>query len=157
MSDDSSDQDEMLPMNRLSVIRHLQDPAVVVYLQVADTHCWRTGVPRPNLTFHPTTRYASLVYLHRLRHRHMHLHLHMHMSPDTHPRMMVHPTNVYTCLPSVADKCTYQTSLRGSKGGGAKGRSRAKSKRLLEESMSNAQVLCRTHDRRGASVKPLLT
>ena len=114
-------------------------------------------MPRPNLTFPPTTRYVPLVYLHRPRHRHMHLHLHMHMSPDTHPRMMVHPTNVYTCLPSVTDKCTYKTSPRGSKGGGAKGRSKEKSKRLLEESRSTGQVLCRAHDRPVAWVKTLLT
>ena len=156
MSDNSSDQDEMVPMNRLSIIRHLQDPAVIGYLQVADTHCWRYGVPRPNLTFHPTTRYALLIYLHRLRHKHLHLHQHVHMSPGTHPRVQVHPTDVYTCLPTVADKCTYLTFLRGSKGGGAKGRSKEKSKRLLEESRSTSQVMCRADDRPEAWIKPLL-
>ena len=98
MSDDSSDQDELLPMNRLSIIRHLQDPAVVVYLQVADTHCWRTGVPRPTLSFHPTTRYTSLVYLRRLHSTartyalapaHAHVTLHMPTYEDA-PHHRVH-------------------------------------------------------------------
>ena len=45
-------------MNRISTINYLQDPAVLEYLKVADTHCWRFGVPRPNLAFHPTARCA---------------------------------------------------------------------------------------------------
>ena len=53
----------MTPMNRLSTISYLQDPAVLEYLQVADTHCWRFGVPRPNLAFHPTARCALQLHL----------------------------------------------------------------------------------------------
>ena len=79
-------------MNRLSIISYLQDPTVIGYLQVADTHCWRYGVPRPNLTFHPTTRYALQLYLHGLRHKHLHLHQHVHVTPGpgTHSRVQVH-------------------------------------------------------------------
>ena len=58
MSSHSSDEETMTPMNRISTINYLQDPAVLEYLQVADTHCWRFGVPRPNLAFHPTARCA---------------------------------------------------------------------------------------------------
>ena len=64
---------------------------------------------------------------------------------------------MYTCSPTVADKCTYLTSLRGSKGGGAKGRSKEKSKHLLEESRSSCQVICRVNGRPEAGIKPLLT
>ena len=82
-------------MNRLSIIGYLQDPTVIGYLQVADTHCWRYGVPRPNLTFHPTTRYALQLYLHGLRHKHLHLHQHVHVTPGTHSRVQVHTTARY--------------------------------------------------------------
>ena len=90
----------MLPMNRLSIIRHLQDPAVVVYLQVADTHCWRTGVPRPDLTFHPTTRYTLQMYLART-----------HVCRCTRGH-----TCMYTCSPAVTDKWTYLKTSSGEEG-----------------------------------------
>ena len=51
-SSESDDSDDLIPLS------YLRDPTVIGYLQVADIHDWKTGGPRPNLTFHPSTRYA---------------------------------------------------------------------------------------------------
>ena len=49
---DDPDDDDLIPL------RYLLDPIVIGYLQVADIHDWKHGGPRPNLAFHPSTRYT---------------------------------------------------------------------------------------------------
>ena len=51
-SSESDDPDYLI------LLSYLRDPTVIGYLQVADIHCWETGGPPPNLTFHPSTRYT---------------------------------------------------------------------------------------------------
>ena len=68
---DDPDDDDLIPL------RYLLDPIVIGYLQVADIHDWKHGGPRPNLAFHPSTRYTCVGEAHAVTSAPARAHLHV--------------------------------------------------------------------------------